>query len=233
MVVQGDGKFIWAGFDAMRVLCPDSNDNPEYGSRPMSESSSGFIPSGGSGTLILESLESAQERGAEIYAEILGGAQNCGGLRNGGTMTAPNSDVLVECIQLALSNAEISSSEIDLISGHLTSTRADSLEIKNWVRGLNLEGDDFPLINAPKSMIGHCIAGAGSIESIASVLQIHNDFIHKNINLTVETIHPRIKELIPSSKIPLETISREVKTIVKSNFGFGDLNCVLIFRRYE
>jgi 3-oxoacyl-(acyl-carrier-protein) synthase len=230
---EGDGKFIWGAFDAMRVLCADSNANPEFGTRPMSESSGGFIPSGGSGALVLESLDSAQERGATIYGEILGGAQNCGGMTNGGTMTAPNSEALIECIELAVTNAGISPNEIDLISGHLTSTRADTLEIENWKKGLNLEGDDFPLINTPKSMIGHCIAGAGSIESVASVLQIHHGFVHKNINITEETIHPKIKELIPTNKIPLESTNQEIKTVIKSNFGFGDLNCVLVFRKFQ
>lgn len=230
---EGQGRYIWGAFDAMRVLCSDANDNPEFGSRPMSDTSSGFVPSGGSGALVLESLDSALERGAKIYAEIKGGFQNCGGLRNGGSMTAPNSGALVECIEKALDLTETDPSEIDLISGHLTSTRADPLEVENWSIGLKRTGKDFPLINTPKSMIGHCIAGAGSIESVASVLQIHKGFIHKNINITEDTIHPKIKELIPAEKIPLETIDRDVKTIIKSNFGFGDLNCVLVFKKFE
>ncbi len=76
---EGDGRYIWAGFDAMRVLCSDSNEDPEKGSRPLSATSSGFVPGGGSGALVLESLESAQERGAKIYAEVLGGEVNTGG----------------------------------------------------------------------------------------------------------------------------------------------------------
>ncbi len=194
---EGIGKFIWGAFDAMRVLCPDSNDHPENGSRPMNADSSGFVPSGGAGALVLESLESAIDRGATIYAEILGGAQNCGGMRNGGTMTSPNSDAVIECIQMAMKNAGIESSQIDLISAHLTSTGADSKEVENWKKALGLKEENFPFINTPKSMIGHCIAAAGSIESVASVLQIHESFVHKNINITHENIHPRIKELIP------------------------------------
>ena len=230
---EGDGRYIWAAFDAMRVLVSDSNDNPEFGSRPMSFNSGGFVPSGGSGALVMETLESAKKRGATIYAEILGGAQNCGGMREGGTMTAPNSAALVECIENTLDNAAISSSEIDLISGHLTSTKADPLEIENWKKALKLSGDQMPLINTPKSMIGHCIAGAGSIESVACVLQLHKSFIHKNINLSEETIHPEIKSILPTEKIVLETKEQEVKTIIKANFGFGDLNCCLVFRKHE
>lgn len=230
---EGDGRYIWGSFDAMRVLCSNANDNPEFGSRPMSDSSSGFVPSGGAGALVIETLESAQKRGAKIYAELLGGYQNCGGLRDGGTMTAPNSIALKQCIEKAVTYAEIDPSEIDLISGHLTSTYADPVEIENWMNALKLDRNSFPYINTPKSMIGHCIAGAGSIESVACTLQISKGFVHKNLNLNEDTIHPKIKELIPSSKIPLETINKEIKTVIKANFGFGDLNCVLVFRKFE
>ena len=87
---EGDGRYIWGGFDAMRVLCSDSNESPETGSRPLSASSSGFVPSGGSGALVLETLEAAESRGAHIYAEILGGDVNSGGQQGGGSMTAQN-----------------------------------------------------------------------------------------------------------------------------------------------
>jgi 3-oxoacyl-(acyl-carrier-protein) synthase len=229
---EGDGRYIWAAFDAMRILVSDSNDNPAFASRPMSDSSGGFVPSGGSGALVIETLDSAQERGATIYAEILGGYQNCGGMRNGGSMTAPNSEALVECIERTIENAGIEPNEIDLISGHLTSTKADPLEISNWQKALKLEGEDMPYINTPKSLIGHCIAGAGSIESVACILQLHKGFIHKNINLTEESIHPEIKKVLPNNKITLETLDREINTIIKANFGFGDLNCSLVFRKF-
>ena len=85
------GAYLWGGFDAMRVMTYKHNDTPEKGSRPMSETASGFVPGSGAGALVLESLESALERGVTIYAEVLGGAVNSGGQRNGGTMTAPNS----------------------------------------------------------------------------------------------------------------------------------------------
>lgn len=230
---EGDGRYIWAAFDAMRVLVSDSNENPEFASRPMSDSSGGFVPSGGAGALVLETLESAQKRGAHIYAEILGGAQNCGGMRDGGTMTAPNSDALVKCIEMAVERSSIDPKEIDLISGHLTSTKADPLEIINWQKALKLTRDEMPTINTPKSMIGHCIAGAGSIESVACVLQIHKGFIHKNININSDTIHPEIKKTVPQEKLILETKEQDVNTIIKANFGFGDLNCCLVFRKFE
>ena len=228
---EGDGRYIWAGFDAMRVLCTDSNDNPTFGSRPMSSTSSGFVPSGGSGALVLETLESAQERGAKIYAEVLGGHTNSGGQRGTGTMTAPNSDAVVKCIQAAVKESGIDSKDIDLISGHLTSTKGDPIEIRNWVKALGRSGEDFPFINSPKSMIGHSIAGAGSIELVACVLQIANNFIHPSLN--TEEIHPEILSEIFGGSIPQSCLEREVNTIIKANFGFGDLNCAIVLRKFR
>lgn len=228
---EGDGRYIWAGFDAMRVLCSDSNENPTYGSRPMSASSTGFVPSGGSGALVLETLESAQKRNAKIYAEILGGHVNSGGQRGGGTMTAPNSDAVVACIKSAVTGAGIRPEEIDLISGHLTSTKGDPIEIRNWASALGVSGENFPSVNTPKSMIGHSIAGAGSVELVACVLQIENNFIHPNINL--EQVHPEILDVLEENKIPKKSENREVNTVIKANFGFGDLNCALVLRKFE
>jgi len=226
---EGDGRYIWGGFDAMRVLCSDSNEAPEKGSRPMSATSSGFIPSGGSGALVLETLEAAQARGAKIYAEILGGEVNSGGQTDGGSMTAQNPQAVVDCITTALERSGVAPEEIDLIAGHLTSTKGDPYEVINWSTALNLPKDDFPYINTPKSMIGHCVAGAGSIELVASALQLAEGFIHPNLN--VAEIHPEIEKLVPLEKIPSKLIKKDIKTVIKANFGFGDLNCVLVLRK--
>lgn len=228
---EGDGKYIWGAFDSMRVLCSDSNDRPAFGSRPMSSTSSGFVPSGGSGALVLESLESAEKRGAKIYAEILGGHINSGGHRNGGSMTAPNGEAVAKCIKQAISESNISPKEIDLINGHLTSTGEDPNEIRSWVSALNVSYTDFPMINTPKSMIGHALAGAGSIELVASVLQIHNDFIHSNLN--TEEIHPDIQKLISPECIPSQCLDKKVNILVKANFAFGDLNCAIVLRKFH
>ena len=188
------GTYIWGGFDAMRVMTYKHNDSPEKGSRPMSASASGFVPGSGAGALLLEDLDSAKARGAFIYAEILGGHLNSGGQRNGGTMTAPNSIGVQKCIKSAVADAGILASEIDTINGHLTATSKDALEIKNWKNALGLSTNSFPVINSLKSMTGHCLAAAGSIECVASVLQIEHDFIFPSINC--EDLHPEIKEEI-------------------------------------
>ncbi|HLT42133.1 MAG TPA: beta-ketoacyl synthase N-terminal-like domain-containing protein, partial [Sphingobacteriaceae bacterium] len=119
------GPYIWGGFDAMKVCTYKHNHSPETGSRPMSESASGFVPASGAGALLLESLDSALERGARIYAEIKGGHVNSGGQRGTGSMTAPNREAVQRCIQGAISNAGINADEIDVVNGHLTATSKD------------------------------------------------------------------------------------------------------------
>ena len=223
--------YTWGGFDAMRVMSYKHNDTPEKGSRPMSETASGFVPGSGAGALVLESLESALERKATIYAEVLGGNINSGGQRNGGTLTAPNSEAVQRCITNAMADAKISSNEIDVINGHLTATSKDALEIENWTVALQRKGTEFPYINSLKSMVGHCLAAAGAIESVASVIQLKEQFVFPNINC--EDIHPEILALIATEKIPQKASDREINIIAKASFGFGDVNACVIFKKYS
>ena len=221
------GPYVWGGFDAMRILPRSFNDNPIAASRPMSETASGFVPSSGAGALVIESRESAQARGAKIYAEVLGGSVNSGGQRNGGSLTAPNSIAVQRCIREAVENSKISPEQIDTINGHLTATVKDPDEIKNWSRALQLEGDDFPYINSFKNTMGHGLAAAGSMESVASVLQLHRGEVFKNINC--EDIHTEIKKVVSKTRIPRESLAVEPKIAAKASFGFGDVNACVIF----
>ncbi|MBC7438582.1 MAG: beta-ketoacyl-[acyl-carrier-protein] synthase family protein [Flavobacterium sp.] len=225
------GPYIWGGFDAMKVCSFKHNFTPEKGSRPMSASAAGFVPGSGAGALLLEDLESALSRGAKIYAEVLGGNVNSGGQRGLGTMTAPNPVAVKKCIATAIKNAGIAFSEIDAINGHLTATSKDSLEIQNWTEALNRKGSDFPKINSLKSMVGHCLSASGSIESVASVLQIYHDFIFQNINC--EDLNPEIVALINEKCIPQKLIETKVDVVIKASFGFGDVNGCVIFKKFK
>jgi 3-oxoacyl-[acyl-carrier-protein] synthase-1 len=225
------GPYIWGGFDAMRVMTYKYNDNPEHGSRPMSASASGFVPGSGAGALVLESLESARERGATIYAEVLGGSINSGGQRNGGTMTAPNAEAVKRCIKGAIKISGISSEDIDVINGHLTATSKDALEIKNWTLALNRSGNNFPYINSLKSMVGHCLAAAGSIECVATVLQLKNQFVFPNLNCA--DVHPEILALIDEERIPKKSMEKPLRIAAKASFGFGDVNACIIFSTFS
>ncbi|MFY9242030.1 MAG: beta-ketoacyl-[acyl-carrier-protein] synthase family protein [Polaribacter sp.] len=223
--------YSWGGFDAMKVMTYKHNETPEKGSRPMSETASGFVPGSGAGALVLESLESALERKATIYVEVLGGNINSGGQRNGGTLTAPNAEAVQKCIKDAILDANISALEIDAINGHLTATSKDALEIENWTKALNRKGNDFPFINSIKSQIGHCLAASGAIESVATVMQIKEQFVFPNINC--EDVHSEISELISIDKILTKMLEKEINIVAKASFGFGDVNACIIFKKYE
>lgn len=224
------GPYIWGGFDAMKVCTFKHNDSPENGSRPMSASASGFVPSSGSGAMVIEELETALARGAKIYAEILGGNLNSGGQRGDGTMTAPNATAVQKCIKDALLDAEIHPSEIDAINGHLTATAKDAFEIENWCKALNRSGTDFPYINSLKSKVGHCLSGAGSVESVATVLQIHHGFIFPNRNC--DDLNEDIVKRIAPEKIPQVFMNKQINIVVKASFGFGDVNGCIVFKKY-
>jgi 3-oxoacyl-(acyl-carrier-protein) synthase len=225
---ESDSPYLWAGFDAMRVLSRNFNDGPECASRPLSASACGFVPAAGAGAVLLETLDSAVSRGARIYAEIAGGAVNCGGHRNGGTMTAGNPEGVRRCIRQAVRSAGIAPQEIDLISGHLTATKADPKEVCNWLCALELSRERFPLLNAPKSLFGHTLGASGAIESIAVILQLCKSLVHPSRNC--EDLHPELTWC--ESKIPRRCLEQEIRIAVKAAFGFGDVNACIVFRQF-
>lgn len=224
------GPYVWGGFDAMRILPNKYNANPEQASRPMSAVASGFVPASGAGALVLEDLDSAMERGAKIYCEVLGGDINSGGQRGEGSMTAANNEAVIRCIQMALKNSNVKTEEIDAINGHLTATTRDPVEILNWTEALDRKNEDFPYINSLKGMTGHCLSASGSIECVASVLQLHENFIFGNLNC--ETLHPDILELIDPERIPKNKIDKKINILAKASFGFGDVNAVVLFKKF-
>ena len=227
---EAASHFIWSGFDAMRVLNRNSNDAPEKASRPMSASAGGFIPGSGAGVVLIESLDSALERGAPIRAELAGASVNCGGHRMGGSMTAPNPTSVQRCIGEALADANVSAAQVDAINGHLTATGADPKEVSSWERALGRKPGTLPPITATKSMIGHALGAAGGIEAVASILMVEKGFVHPSINC--EDVHPEIEPhagSIPHSVLDLP----DLDVLVKAGFGFGDVNACLVFKRYR
>ena len=235
MLVGGcsdSGAYIWGGFDAMKVISYKHNDDPEKASRPMSATASGFVPGSGAGALLLESLDSALERGAKIYGEVSGAAINAGGQRGSGTMTAPNNEAVQRCIKAAVENAGIHPDEIDLINGHLTATIKDAAEINNWSAALNRKGNDFPYIHSLKAMTGHCLGAAGAIESVAAILCLQHGFIFPSINC--KDVHPDIAAIISTAKIPQTLLeNNKLRVVAKASFGFGDVNACIILKKYN
>ena len=225
------GPYIWGGFDAMRVVPSRYNDMPEKASRPMSASAAGFVPSSGAGALLLETLDSARARKVPIYAEVLGGAVNCGGQRNGGSMTASNGSAVRKCFQQAMAASGVGPERVDVINGHLTATTGDPAEIRNWCEAVGRKGVDFPYINSFKDVLGHGLAASGSMECVAAVLQFKNNQVIGNRNSN--DLHPQIEALIGRDRVPVKNISLRAEIIAKASLGFGDVNACVIFRRFN
>jgi 3-oxoacyl-(acyl-carrier-protein) synthase len=222
-----DSPYVASGFDAMRVTARKGNDTPERASRPMSATASGFVPGAGAGALMLESLESARSRGARIYAEVVGAHVNCGGQRTGGSITAGNPEGVRRCIRAAVAESGlVPGRDIGYINAHLTSTGGDSREIENLCEALAVSPEQFPLINSTKSMIGHTLGASGAIECVATVIQLHEGFVHPALNC--EDVHPRIAHIAAS--IPREIVHKPIRAALKTSFGFGDVNGCVVFR---
>jgi 3-oxoacyl-(acyl-carrier-protein) synthase len=221
--------YTWAFLDSLRVTTRDSNDRPQAASRPLSSSAGGFVPAAGAGMLMLEDLASARQRKARIYAEVLGGHSNCGGQRNGGSITASNPEGIERCVQEALEASKTKPSEVDYVNGHLTGTGGDAKEMRCLASALGRPLSEMPWVNATKSMIGHGLGASGSMESVATILQLAYGFVHPSINC--EDFHPEIAEL--RSRVPHTAISVECRVALKTSFGFGDVNSSVVLKRWE
>ncbi|WP_447640325.1 MULTISPECIES: beta-ketoacyl-[acyl-carrier-protein] synthase family protein [Chitinophagaceae] len=228
---ESASPYVWSPFDAMFATASGRNRYPTQTSAPLSAEASGFVPSAGAGALVLERLDIALERGASIYGEILGGFINSGGQRGGGSMTLGNPDGMVRCIKGALKNTKVAPKDIDLISGHLTSTIGDVYEIKSWARALELSGTAFPYINAPKSLIGHSLSASGAIEAVAAILQLNDGFVHASRNAF--PLHPEIASIVDSSKVPVKTLRKALNVVAKISLGFGDVNACILFKKWN
>jgi 3-oxoacyl-(acyl-carrier-protein) synthase len=227
---EAGSHYIWAGFDGMRVLCRSMNDTPERASRPMSASAGGFVAGSGAGVVMLESLTSALERGATIYAEVAGQGINCGGHRQGGSMTSPNPNSVRRCIAGALADADMGPSDVGAINGHLTATGADPKEVGSWAAALDAKPGQLPPITSTKSMIGHGLGAAGAMESVACILMLQGGYVHPSINC--EDVHPEIEPHADS--IPHTLLEKpDLEVVIKAGFGFGDVNACLVFRKWD
>jgi 3-oxoacyl-(acyl-carrier-protein) synthase len=226
---EAASPYTWAMFDAMRVLGRDFNDRPTQASRPLSASAGGFIPSAGAGLLMLEDRDVALERGARIYAEILGGASNSGGQREDGTMTSSNTRGFVGCVRSALLDAGVGPTDVDSINGHLTATAGDAKEVRNLATALELPLGKLPMVSSTKSLIGHALGAAGALETIASILQLRCALLHPSLNC--EDLHPDLREL--DERIPRRMIPHDGRVTLKTSLGFGDVNTCLVLSTHN
>ena len=217
VIVGGAEEVRWTStilFDAMGALSTERNDAAS--SRPFDVNRDGFVIAGGAGILVLEELEHALQRGAHIYAEVVGYGTSSDGL----DMVTPSSKGAARAMRLALDEA---SSGVDYINAHATSTKiGDTCELEA-IR--EVFGDDAPLISSTKGMTGHPIAAAAVHEAIYSLLMLDRGFLAGCTN---------IGQLDPAAtNMPIlrNSIDRQVNTVMSNSFGFGGTNASLIFRR--
>ena len=219
VIVGGSEEVRWTSsalFDAMGALSTAYNDTSA--SRPYDKGRDGFVIAGGAGILILEEMEQAIQRGAHIYAEIVG----YGASSDGHDMVTPSPEGAARAMRLALTG---SGSGIDYINTHATSTIVGDISELHAIR--TVFGNSVPLISSTKGLTGHPIAASAAHEAIYSLLMIEKGFIAGCFNLNEPD--PAIADF----PILTHSIEQQVDTVMSNSFGFGGANASLIFRRFS
>lgn len=203
-------------FDAMGALSTKYNDTPEKASRAYDANRDGFVIASGGGMLVLEEWEHARNRGAEIYAELVGYAANS----DGADMVAPSGEGAVRCMRQAIESVD---TPIDYINTHGTSTPVGDVAELEAIR--EVFGENAPPLSSSKSLCGHSLGATGVQEAIHCLLMMKHDFVLGSAN---------IEELDPKAEgfpIVRENRDAELKTVLSNNFGFGGTNACLVFRK--
>lgn len=216
---QETNKYSMASFDGLGVFSV-REDEPTKASRPFDSGRDGLIPSGGAASLIVESLESAQRRGATILAEIVG----YGFSSNGGHISTPNVDGPAMAMDRALKQSGLKAEDIDYINAHATSTPiGDANEAKAIYE---IFGSGVP-VSSTKSMTGHECWMAGASEVVYSILMMQNDFVAPNINLENPDDEARKINLVSKTK------NQKIDVFLSNSFGFGGTNSALIVKKFD
>jgi 3-oxoacyl-[acyl-carrier-protein] synthase-1 len=204
-------------FDAMGAMSSSYNEQASSASRAFDVSRDGFVIAGGGGMLVLESLEHAQARGANIIAELVG----FGATSDGHDMVAPSGEGAVRCMQQAMATVK---TPVDYINAHGTSTPVGDLAELGAVR--QVFGDQVPFISSTKSLSGHSLGAAGAQEAIYSLLMLQNNFLAASAH--IENLDPAAEGL----PILRERRDGPVNTVMSNSFGFGGTNATLVFSRF-
>ena len=210
-----------AGFAAARALSTSFNDNPSVSSRPWDQARDGFVMGEGSGVLVLEERQHAIARGANIYAEIKGYGMSGDAYHI--TAPAETGDGGFRAMQAAVRDANLSSSDLDYINAHGTSTPlGDMIELRA-IGKLLQHNIDNTSISSTKSATGHLLGDAGAIEAIYSILSIVNQIVPPTNNL----LNPD-NETSGFDLVPIHAKKRSVKNVLSNSFGFGGTNASLL-----
>jgi 3-oxoacyl-[acyl-carrier-protein] synthase-1 len=221
MLAGGGDDIHWSLsmlFDAMGALSTKYNDTPEKASRTYDANRDGFVISGGGGTLVLEALEHAQARGANILAEVVG----FGATSDGADMVAPSGEGAVRCMQQAMKDID---GEISYINTHGTSTPAgDITELKAIKQTF---GDRIPALSSTKALSGHALGAAGVHEAIYSLIMQRENFICPSAN--IENLdegaegYPVVRDVRENQNL---------EYVMSNSFGFGGTNGSLVFKKF-
>jgi 3-oxoacyl-[acyl-carrier-protein] synthase II len=211
-----------AGFCIMKALST-RNDDPEHASRPFDRERDGFVIGEGSGILIMEEYERARERGAEIYAEIVGYGMAADAFH----ITAPDPEGLggSRAMSVSLEHAGLNPEDVDYINAHGTSTPLNDTAETNAIKTVFGDHAYKVAISSTKSMTGHLLGAAGGIESIATILTIKNGIIHPTINY--EYPDPECD----LDYVPNEAREAKVDVAITNSFAFGGQNATLVFKK--
>ncbi|MDZ4676630.1 MAG: beta-ketoacyl-ACP synthase II [Oligoflexia bacterium] len=211
-----------AGFSSMRALST-RNDDPTKASRPWDNARDGFVLAEGSGIMVVEDLEHALKRGARIYCEVVGYGLNCDAYH----MTSPSEGGLgaAKCMEMALKDAELNPSDIDYINAHGTSTGPGDIAETQAVKRAFGEHAKKVWVSSTKSMTGHLLGAAGSLEAVFAVLALRDNVVPPTINLDN-----------PSPECDLDYVpntarEKRLTAVLSNSFGFGGTNASLIFKR--
>ena len=206
-------------FDAMGALSSSYNESPEKASRPFDKDRDGFVIAGGAGMLVIEELDHALERNADIYAEITG----YGATSDGDDMVHPSGEGATNCMLKAVEMH--GKDNIDYINAHGTSTPAgDPVELES-IKKVFI--DKIPPISSTKSQTGHTLGAAGALESIFSLLMLKNSFISKTLNLSSSIDEGEGLDLVS------EVRDQDLDAVMNNSFGFGGTNVSLVFEKLK
>ena len=205
-------------FDAMGALSTSTTTRPTSASRAYDADRDGFVISGGGGVVVLEELEHARARGANIYAELVG----YGATSDGHDMVQPSGEGAVRCMRMALASVD---TPIDYLNTHGTSTPVG--DVPSWKPSARCSARQVPLISSTKSLTGHSQGAAGVHEVIYSLLMMEHDF--SPARPTSRTWTPRAEGM----PIVRETRDAQLATVMSNSFGFGGTNATLVLRKLD
>ena len=213
-------KLSVAGFSAAKALS-SRNDDPKTASRPWDRDRDGFVIGEGAGVMVLEEYEHAKQRGAKIYAELSGYGMSADAYH----ITAPNMDGPRRSIVNALKNAHVNTDNVQYINAHGTSTPLGDLNETNAIKASFGDHAKRLVVNSTKSMTGHLLGGAGGIESVFTVLAIHNQISPPTINIFNQDPECDLDYCANEAR-PMK-----IEVALKNNFGFGGTNGSLVFKK--